>query len=132
KLSENVTKITTPDFKELWRFYDKSTGKAMADLITCYGEEIDDSKPITIFDPDHPYKKKTLTDFTAKKLHVKIFDKGNCVYSSPTATEIRSFCAAQLDTLWDEVKRFENPHEYYVDLSKKLWDKKNELLNEMG
>ena len=132
KLSENVAKITTPDFKELWRFYDKSTGKAMADLITCYGEEIDDSKPITIFDPDHPYKKKTLTDFTAKKLHVKIFDKGNCVYTSPTATEIRSFCAAQLDTLWDEVKRFENPHEYYVDLSKKLWDKKNELLNEMG
>lgn len=132
KLSENVAKITTPDFKELWRFYDKSTGKAMADLITCYGEEIDDSKPITIFDPDHPYKKKALTDFTAKKLHVKIFDKGNCVYTSPTATEIRSFCAAQLDTLWDEVKRFENPHEYYVDLSKKLWDKKNELLNEMG
>ncbi|MDY3792722.1 MAG: nicotinate phosphoribosyltransferase [Oscillospiraceae bacterium] len=132
KLSENVTKITTPDFKELWRFYDKSTGKAMADLITCYGEEIDDSKPITIFDPDHPYKKKTLTDFTAKKLHVKIFDKGECVYTSPTDTEIRSFCAAQLDTLWDEVKRFENPHEYYVDLSKKLWDKKNELLNEMG
>lgn len=132
KLSENVTKITTPDFKELWRFYDKSTGKAMADLITCYGEEIDDSKPITIFDPDHPYKKKTLTDFTAKRLHVKIFHKGNCVYTSPTATEIRSFCAAQLDTLWDEVKRFENPHEYYVDLSKKLWDKKNELLNEMG
>ena len=132
KLSENVTKITTPDFKELWRFYDKSTGKAMADLITCYGEEIDDSKPITIFDPDHPYKKKTLTDFTAQKLHIKIFDKGECVYTSPTATEIRSFCAAQLDTLWDEVKRFENPHEYYVDLSKKLWDKKNELLNEMG
>ncbi len=132
KLSENVTKITTPDFKELWRFYDKSTGKAMADLITCYGEEIGDSKPITIFDPDHPYKKKTLTDFTAKKLHVKIFDKGECVYTSPTATEIRSFCAAQLDTLWDEVKRFENPHEYYVDLSKKLWDKKNQLLNEMG
>ncbi|MGN0637215.1 MAG: nicotinate phosphoribosyltransferase [Huintestinicola sp.] len=132
KLSENVTKITTPDFKELWRFYDNATGKAMADLITCFGEEIDDSKPVTIFDPDHPYKKKTLTDFTAKKLHVKIFDKGNCVYTSPTATEIRSFCAAQLDTLWDEVKRFENPHEYYVDLSKKLWDKKNELLNEMG
>lgn len=132
KLSENVTKITTPDFKELWRFYDNATGKAMADLITCYGEEIDDSKPITIFDPDHPYKKKTLTDFTAKKLHVKIFDKGECVYTSPTATEIRSFCAAQLDTLWDEVKRFENPHEYYVDLSKKLWDKKNELLNEIG
>lgn len=132
KLSENVAKITTPDFKELWRFYDKASGKAIADLITCYGEEIDDSKPMTIFDPEHPYKKKTLTDFTAKKLHVKIFDKGECVYTSPTATEIRSFCAEQLDTLWDEVKRFENPHEYYVDLSKKLWDKKNELLNRLG
>lgn len=132
KLSENVAKITTPDFKELWRFYDKASGKAIADLITCYGEEIDDSKPMTIFDPEHPYKKKTLTDFIAKKLHVKIFDKGECVYTSPTATEIRSFCAEQLDTLWDEVKRFENPHEYYVDLSKKLWDKKNELLNKLG
>ena len=132
KLSENVSKITTPDFKELWRFYDNSTGKAMADLITCYGEEIDDSGEITIFDPDFPYKKKTLSDFTAKRLHVKVFDKGECVYTSPTATETRSYCMAQLDTLWDEVKRFENPHEYYVDLSKKLWDKKNKLLNEMG
>lgn len=132
KLSENVSKITTPDFKELWRFYDNSTGKAMADLITCNGEEIDDSGEITIFDPDFPYKKKTLSDFTAKRLHVKVFDKGECVYTSPTATEIRSYCMAQLDTLWDEVKRFENPHEYYVDLSKKLWDKKNKLLNEMG
>ena len=132
KLSENVTKITTPDFKELWRFYDKNTGKAIADLITCYGEEVDDTKPYTIFDPEHPYKKKTVTDFTAKKLLVQIFDKGECVYESPSATEIRDFCREQLDTLWSDVTRFENPHEYYVDLSKKLWDKKNELLNEMS
>mgnify|MGYP003294674460 CR=1 FL=1 len=132
KLSENVSKITTPDFKELWRFYDKNTGKAMADLITCYGEEIDDSKPYTLFDPEHPYKKKKVTDFTARKLLVKIFENGKCVYTSPSATEIRSYCAEQLETLWDEVKRFENPHEYYVDLSKKLWDKKNELLNMMS
>ncbi|MBQ7783946.1 MAG: nicotinate phosphoribosyltransferase, partial [Oscillospiraceae bacterium] len=132
KLSENVSKITTPDFKELWRFYDNNTGKAMADLITCYGEEIDDSKPYTLFDPEHPYKKKKVTDFTARKLLVKIFEKGKCVYTSPSATEIRSYCAEQLETLWDEVKRFENPHEYYVDLSKKLWDKKNELLNMMS
>ena len=83
KLSENVTKITTPDFKELWRFFDKTTGKAIADLITCYGEEVDDTKPYTIFDPEHPYKKKTVTDFTAKKLLVQIFDKGECVYESP-------------------------------------------------
>ena len=126
KLSENVTKITTPDFKELWRFYDKTTGKAIADLITCY------TKPYTIFDPEHPYKKKTVTDFTAKKLLVQIFDKGECVYESPSATEIRDFCHEQIGTLWSEVTRFENPHEYYVDLSKKLWDKKNDLLNEMS
>ena len=132
KLSENVTKITTPDFKELWRFYDKTTGKAIADLITCYGEEVDDTKPYTIFDPEHPYKKKTVTDFTAKKLLVKIFDKGECVYESPSATEIRDFCREQIGTLWSEVTRFENPHEYYVDLSNKLWDKKNDLLNEMS
>ena len=132
KLSENVTKITTPDFKELWRFYDKTTGKAIADLITCYGEEVDDTKPYTIFDPEHPYKKKTVIDFTAKKLLVQIFDKGECVYESPSATEIRDFCHEQIGTLWSEVTRFENPHEYYVDLSKKLWDKKNDLLNEMS
>ena len=132
KLSENVTKITTPDFKELWRFYDKTTGKAIADLITCYGEEVDDTKPYTIFDPEHPYKKKTVTDFAAKKLLVQIFDKGECVYESPSATEIRDFCREQIGTLWSEVTRFENPHEYYVDLSKKLWDKKNDLLNEMS
>jgi len=132
KLSENVTKITTPDFKELWRFYDKTTGKAIADLITCYGEKVDDTKPYTIFDPEHPYKKKTVTDFTAKKLLVQIFDKGECVYESPSATEIRDFCREQIGTLWSEVTRFENPHEYYVDLSKKLWDKKNDLLNEMS
>lgn len=132
KLSENVTKITTPDFKELWRFYDKTTGKAIADLITCYGEEVDDTKPYTIFDPEHPYKKKTVTDFTAKKLLVQIFDKGECVYESPSATEIRDFCREQIGMLWSEVTRFENPHEYYVDLSKKLWDKKNDLLNEMS
>ena len=132
KLSENVTKITTPDFKELWRFYDKTTGKAIADLITCYGEEVDDTKPYTIFDPEHPYKKKTVTDFTAKKLLVQIFDKGECVYESPSATEIRDFCHEQIGTLWSEVTRFENPHEYYVDPSKKLWGKKNDLLNEMS
>ena len=132
KLSENISKITNPDFKELWRFYDNSTGKAIADLVTCYGETVDDSKPYTIFDPEHPYKKKTVTDFTAKPLLRQIFKKGECVYSSPTATEIRQYCKEQLDTLWDEVKRFENPHEYYVDLSQMLWDKKQKLLSEMS
>ncbi len=132
KLSENVSKITTPDFKELWRFFDNTSGKAIADLITCYGEEIDQSKPYTLFDPDFPYKKKTITDYTAKKLLVRIFDKGECVYTSPDTAQIRAYCAEQINTLWDEVKRFENPHEYYVDLSRRLWEKKNKLLDEIS
>lgn len=130
KLSENAGKITTPDFKELWRFYDNVSGKALADVVTCADEVIDDTKPYEIFDPDHPYKKKLLMNFTARKLRERIFEKGECVYSSPSAGQIKEYCAQQIDTLWDEVKRFEYPHEYYVDLSKKLWDKKNLLLNE--
>ena len=130
KLSENAGKITTPDFKELWRFYDNVSGKALADVVTCADEVIDDTKPYEIFDPDHPYKKKLLMNFTARKLRERIFEKGECVYSSPSAGQIKEYCAQQIDTLWDEVKRFEYPHEYYVDLSKKLWDKKNQLLNE--
>lgn len=132
KLSENVTKITTPDFKELWRFYDNQSGKAIADLITCFGEEIDSAEPYVIFDPEHPYKKKRITDFTAKRLLVRIFDRGECVYDSPNATVIKEYCSEQIQTLWDEVRRFENPHEYYVDLSEKLWKKKNELLDTMS
>ncbi|MGN0695281.1 MAG: nicotinate phosphoribosyltransferase, partial [Oscillospiraceae bacterium] len=129
KLSENAAKITNPDFKEVSRLFDRASGKAIADVITCAGEVIDDSMPYEIFDPEHPYKRKTVTDFTAKKLMVRIFDGGKCVYESPSVSEIREYCARQTDTLWDEVKRFEYPHEYYVDLSRKLWDKKNELLN---
>lgn len=129
KLSENASKITNPDFKEVWRLFDRASGKAIADVITCAGEKIDDSAPYEIFDPEHPYKRKTVTDFTAKKLMERIFDGGECVYESPSVGEIREYCARQTDTLWDEVKRFEYPHEYYVDLSKKLWDKKNELLS---
>lgn len=132
KLSENTSKITTPCFKEVWRFFDNETGKAIADLLTVRGEEIDDSKELTIFDPNYPFKRKRLKDFTAKKLMVQIFDKGECIYTSPSATEIKEYCREQLDTLWDEVKRFENPHEYYVDLSQKLWDIKNELLTAMS
>ncbi len=132
KLSENVTKITTPGFKELWRFYDNQSGKAIADLITCHGEIVDDSKPYVIFDPEHPYKKKRITDFTAKKLLVRIFDKGECVYNSPNTSEIKEYCSEQINTLWDEVRRFENPHAYYVDLSERLWNEKQQLLNDMS
>lgn len=128
KVSENVTKITNPDFKEVWRLFDTSTGKAIADVLTCRGEVIDDTKPYVIFDPEHTYKRKLLSNFSAVKLMERIFDGGKCVYASPSAEDIKAYCAAQLDTLWDELKRFEYPHKYYVDLSQKLWDKKNKLL----
>lgn len=128
KVSENVTKITNPDFKEVWRLFDTSTGKAIADVLTCRDEVIDDTRPYVIFDPEHTYKRKLLSNFSAVKLMERIFDGGKCVYNSPSAEDIKAYCTAQLDTLWDELKRFEYPHKYYVDLSKKLWDKKNELL----
>jgi len=129
KLSENVSKITNPGFKNLYRLFTKE-GNAIADVITLRDEVIDTSKPYTIFDPEHTWKKKVLTDFVAKPLLKQIFDKGKCVYQSPTLHEIREYCKEQIDTLWDEVKRFENPHQYYVDLSKPLWDLKQELLSQ--
>ena len=131
KLSENVTKITTPDFKSLYRLFTKD-GKAIADVVTKHGEIIDNTKPYTIFDPEHTWKKKTITDFYAKPLLVKIFDKGECVYDSPDLKTMQKYCKEQIDTLWDEVKRFENPHVYYVDLSEELWNTKQELLKIFG
>jgi nicotinate phosphoribosyltransferase len=130
KLSENATKVTTPAFKEVYRLFDNATGKAIADVLTLKDETIDDTKPYTIFHPVQTYKKKTLTNFTAKKLLVPVFVKGECVYQSPNVDEIKRYCAEQLELIWDEVKRFENPHEYYVDLSKPLWDVKQTLLNQ--
>ena len=130
KISENTVKITNPSYKELWRLFDNATGKAVADVITLAGETIDDSQPYTIFDPDQTYKKTVLTDFTAKKLRVQIFSKGKCVYNSPPIEEIKEYCSSQLGMIWDEVKRFENPHEYYVDLSQQLWDLKQKMLSE--
>lgn len=130
KISENVIKITNPGSKELWRLFDNQTGKAIADVITVEGEIIDDSKPYVIFNPEQTYKKKKVTDFTAKKMLVKIAENGKIVYNLPDIEEIREYTKQQLSTIWDEVKRFENPHEYYVDLSKQLWDLKQQLLNE--
>ena len=128
KLSENVGKITTPSFKTVWRLYNRDSGMAIADVVTLFDEEIDDTKPYLIFDPEHIWKRKLLTDFVAKKLPVPLFQHGKCVYTSPPVKEIQEYCFAQVDTLWDEVKRFENPHLYYVDLSQKLWDIKNRIL----
>ena len=129
KISENTAKITNPHFKKVYRLFDRETGKALADQICVWDEEIDDTQPLTIFDPLAVWKTKKLTNFTAKELLKPIFKDGKLVYQKPGLTEIRSYCAAQIDLLWDEVKRFQNPHNYYVDLSEKLWLVKRELLN---
>ena len=128
KISENVTKITTPCFKKLWRLFDKESNKALADVITLFDEFIDDTKPYEIFDPEHTWKRKKLNNFKAVPLMVKIFNNGRCCYKSPDISEIHKYCKDQVDTLWAEVKRFENPHNYYVDLSPKLWDIKDKLI----
>lgn len=130
KISENVTKITTPAFKRLWRLYDRATGKAIADVITLHDEVIDDTKPYEIFDPDFIWKRKILMNFRAVDLRVQLFRAGECLTTERPLREIQSYCHDQVDTMWDEVKRFENPHRYYVDLSKKLWDVKNRLISE--
>ncbi len=129
KISENIIKITNPSYKTVWRLFDNKSGNAVADVITLADEVIDNSRPYTIFDPEQTYKQTTLTDFTAKKLQVQIFKEGKCVYKSPDIEEIRCYCREQLDTLWEEVKRLENPHGYYVDLSQPLWELKNKLLS---
>lgn len=129
KLSENVAKVTTPGAKKLWRLYDNETGKALADLITLEDEVIDDSQPYELFDPDVTWKRKTVTNFTARPLLQPLFIGGKCVYDYPDIEEIRTYCAEQVETLWDEVKRFENPHNYYVDMSQALWDMKNDMIN---
>ncbi len=130
KVSENVAKITNPCFKKVYRLFANDTGKAIADVITLAEETIDDSKDYEIFDPEHTWKRKLVYDFTAVELQVPIFKGGKCVYKSPDLQKIRKYCEEQLDKIWDEVKRFENPHEYYVDLSEKLWNIKYKLLSE--
>jgi len=129
KVSENPQKITTPGFKKIYRLYENDSGKAIADLICMHDETIDTSKPLTIFDPDYTWKRKTLENFSAEELMKPIFKNGVCIYKTPSTKEIRDYCAAQIDRQWDEVKRFENPHNYYVDLSQKLWDVKAALLH---
>ena len=132
KVSENTTKITNPHFKKVYRYFDNESGKALADELCVYDEVVDGSKPHTIFDSNATWKTKTLTDFTAKELLVPIFKNGECVYELPSIQEIAEYCREQIDLLWDEVKRFENPHTYYVDLSKKLYEIKNILLSVYG
>ena len=129
KISENAAKITTPHFKKIYRIFSKATGKAEADLICLHDEEIDFEQPLELFDPDATWKRSVFTNFTAKELLVPIFQGGQLVYQAPTIQETRVYCAREVDSLWDEVKRFENPHNYYVDLSQKLWDVRAQLLS---
>ena len=128
KISENVGKITNPHFKKLYRFIGNDTGKAIADYLCVHDETVDDSQDIEIFDPEATWKRKTVYNYTAKELQVPIFKNGELVYKYPELSEIRKYCLEQVDTLWDEIKRFDNPQNYYVDLSQKLWDIKYGLL----
>ncbi len=132
KISENVDKITNPSLKQVFRLYDKKNGKAIADVVALFDEEIDETKPYKIFDPIHTWKKKILTDYSVRKLMVKVFDQGKCVYKSPSLDEIQKYCKEQINTLWEDISRIENPRRYFVDLSYNLWTLKNELLNEFS
>ncbi len=132
KISENPEKITTPHFKKVYRIFDKASGRAIADQITVYDEVIDENEPLTLFDPTETWKTKVVTDYRVKELLVPIFVGGECVYELPKIIEIQQYCKEQVETLWEEVKRFENPHRYYVDLSRKLWDIKHGLLVRRG
>ena len=132
KLSENVQKITTPGNKRAYRLFDKESGKAIADVIALASETIDEDKPYELFDPDYTWKRKTVENFAVRELLEPLFSKGKCVFEKKSIDEIKKYCAEQVDTLWDEVTRFENPHNYYVDLSQPLWDLKREMLSKNG
>ena len=130
KISENIGKITNPHYKKLYRFFGRDTGKAIADYLCVHDETVDDSGDLEIFDPEATWKRKNVYNFTAKELQVPIFLGGKLVYECPDLQQIRSYCLEQVDSLWDEVKRFDNPQNYFVDLSQKLWDIKYSLLKE--
>jgi nicotinate phosphoribosyltransferase len=128
KLSENVGKITNPSFKQVWRLFDNKSGKAIADVLTLDGENINDKVPYELVDPEHKWKRKIVTDFHAKKLLVKVVENGTCIYQKPAMQTIKDYCAVETNKLWDEVRRFEYPHAYYVDLSTELLAVKENLL----
>ena len=132
KISENVEKITNPGFKHVYRLYDKKTGKARGDVITLADEKVPELEEYEIFDPNAVWKRTKIRDYYVRDLRVQLFDKGRCVYESPSVDEIKDYCQQQMETLWDETLRFENPQTYYVDLSQKLWDMKNQLLSEFA
>lgn len=128
KLSETAEKITTPNKKMVYRLYKKDDHEAVADYIAMSDETVPTEGPITLFDPVNTWKSKTFTDVDIRPMLVEVFRDGECVYELPGIEEIKAYCQDQIDHLWEEVKRFENPHRYYVDLSEKLWSSKHELL----
>ena len=130
KISENVGKITTPHFKKIYRLRNRENGKAEADLLCLYDETIDDTKPIEIFDPVHTWKRKLMENYTATELQVPVFKNGELVYKLPEISDIRRHCEEEINGMWDEVRRFNNPHNYYVDLSEKLWKIKDDMISE--
>lgn len=134
KLSENIEKVTNPGNKTFYRIYDKATGKIKADLICLVDEVFDETAPLKLFDPAAPWKKTRLAagSYTLREMLVPVIVQGKTIYTSPTVMEIREICAREKDTLWEETRRFENPHEVYVDLSQKLYDMKTGLLNQMN
>lgn len=132
KISENIEKITNPGFKHLYRLYDKETGKTRGDVITVFDETVPEVDEYEIFDPNAVWKRTKIRDYFVRDLRVQIFEKGKCIYESPSIDEIRDYCKSQVETLWAETLRFENPQTYYVDLSQKLWDMKNDLLKELA
>ncbi len=130
-VSNNVNKITTPCSKRVWRLFDMDTGKAIADVLTTENENIDNEKTYSLFDPDFTWKRKTVDNFVAREMLVKVFEKGECVYESPSLEDVRAYCNEQVSSLWEEVVRFENPHRYYVDFSGKLWGIKQSLIEKI-
>ncbi len=130
KISENAAKVTLPHFKKVYRLFENANGKAIADYICVHDEQPDFTQPLELFDPEATWKRKTVSDFTARPLLVPIFQGGKLVYQIPTIQQSRAYCQREVDSLWDEVKRFEYPHNYYVDLSQKLWDVRSALLAE--
>lgn len=132
KISENTDKITNPGFKKVLRLFSNESGEAIADVITLFDETIDTNKPYEIFDPEHTWKRKMISNFSVEELTTQIYDKGKKVYESPDIHKIKEHCEKEVSRLWEEVKRFEFPHKYYVDLSTRLWDMKDELLKKFS
>ena len=128
KISENVEKITNPGFKTVYRLFDRDSNRALADVIVLDGETIPEDGEYEIFDPNAFWKRKKITNFYAKNLRQQIFKEGKCIYKSPSIDEIKDYCRQQLDAMWDEMKRFENPQNYYVDLSYDLWKLKHDMI----